>query len=185
MYTVLAAGVAGAVFIAGGRPVWHVAVVGLSAALIIVVLAVISRRAGRPVPTEEVTRSEPSGTPDVPARVSEPTDDLPSTRDRIPDKHPLGEHSPAEYPDDGQSATSEPDATSEQSALREQYVRHNPYTRPSTNSRPIPDVQPTAHSWPNPYVDGNLYVHGTPDSHPEPPDTTVGDSVRRGRRRRR
>lgn len=53
VYTVLAAGVASAIFIAGGRPVWHVVVVGASAALIIVVLTVVSRRAGHPVPAFE------------------------------------------------------------------------------------------------------------------------------------
>jgi hypothetical protein len=157
VYTVLAAGVGSAVFVAGGRPVWHIALLGASAALFIVVLAVISRRAGRPVPVDTTPPAESDAQSDVP----------PALRDN-PDEHAVTRDPPTAQP----------------IALREEYARHNPYTRPSGNTQPIPVVQPSTPSAANPYIDGNPYVQDVSDAPPEPPDTDAGEGVRRGRRRR-
>jgi hypothetical protein len=50
VYTGLAAGVASAVFMVGERPGWHVGAVWVAAALIVTIVAVISRGSGRPTP---------------------------------------------------------------------------------------------------------------------------------------
>lgn len=68
VYTGLAAVVASAVFVVGERPVWHVGAVWVAAALIVTIVAVISRGAGRPTPL-----------PDTPAAPDEASLDKPTT----------------------------------------------------------------------------------------------------------
>ncbi len=48
IYTLLGAAIASTVFVVGGRPVWHVGLVVLTALIIIAVSALISHRAPRP-----------------------------------------------------------------------------------------------------------------------------------------
>ena len=74
IYTLLAAAIASAVFILGGRPYWHVALVVLAAFIIIVLSAVISRR----TPNSDRPGS-PASAADVP---SPPTSAADSRRGR-------------------------------------------------------------------------------------------------------
>jgi len=59
----LAAGIASAVLVAAGRPMTHVAVVGGAGLALIAILALVSRRASRPVPGE----AAPPATPEEPS----------------------------------------------------------------------------------------------------------------------
>lgn len=74
VYTVLAAGVASAVFVAGGRPLWHVGLVLAGAAAVVGILAVVARGSGRPTPVEptearvEMEADRPPPLPDGRAR---------------------------------------------------------------------------------------------------------------------
>lgn len=74
VYTGLAAVVASAVFVVGERPVWHVGAVWVAAALIVTIVAVISRGAGRPTPLPGTP-----DTPDTPAAPDEASLDKPTT----------------------------------------------------------------------------------------------------------
>jgi membrane protein implicated in regulation of membrane protease activity len=69
-YTLLGAAIASTIFVVGGRPIWHVALVGLAALIIIVLSAVISHRVARPHRPDLGTNTRDAGITATPSATS-------------------------------------------------------------------------------------------------------------------